>query len=549
MKPKQEGQDVERFRWQIPADFNFATDVVDAWARRDKLALLWENSAGETKQFTFSDISRLSNQLANVLTELGIKPGDRVMTLLPRIPEWHVAMLAILKIRAIAVPCLDMLKPGDIAYRLQDSGARAAIVHPSTLPAILTVKSQFPGLQHVLCTGAPNADSISLDATMATAAAVYPVSRGSAEDAAVMYYSSGTTGYPKGILHAQRALYAWRVQAEQWLALKPNDIIFPSTGTGWAFAGTTMLFGPWSCGSCVLMYDGPFDPVKRLELLERYKATTYAAVPTELRMLLKENVRKYDLSALKRIATGGEAVTKVLIEQWQELTGITPAESYGQTESLIVCANTPGMPLKVGSMGKPMPGYVVTLMDTDRNEVGNNTPGIIAIRGDCPALFLRYWQNEEQTQAANHNGWYLSGDVAWRDDDGYYWFTERADDIISSAGYRIGPNDVERTLYRHPAIQECAAVGSPDPVRGEVVKAFIVLRAGYEPSEALATAIETFAKAESAPYMYPRRIEFVASLPRTDTGKLKRSELRLRERAAAAQLNQGCGTAKAGSEP
>lgn len=525
---------IESFNWTVPSQFNFATDVVDYWAAtRDKIALIAENRDGEERRFLFSDISRLSQKLANAFEALGLGQGDRVVTVLPRIPEWQLTVVAVLRLGAIVVPCPDLLRSADLLHRLLDSRARAVVIDSSNLEKIESIRSQCPDLKQVICVGMPpgTADAVDFWSILEGQSEEYSAVRRGADVPALMYYSSGTTGRPKGILHSQRALYAWRVQAEHWLDLAPSDIISCSSGTGWAFAGTAVLFGPWSRGACSVIFDGPFDPEHRLGLLARHAVTVLAAVPTELRMMLMQDLTCYDLSNLRHVVTGGEKVDRKLLERWQAATGILPYEGYGQTESLMVCVNMKALPVRMGATGRTLPGYQVVILDDEGKETGEGVPGIIAIDRSCPGLMLGYWEKPEMTAAAYRGPWFITGDVAYRDADGYFWFVERADDIINSAGYRIGPTDVESVLLKHPAIAECAVFASNDELRGEVVKAAIVLRQGYSPSEDLVENIQRFAKGETAPYMYPRKIEFIDSLPRTEAGKVRRSELRRREKA------------------
>lgn len=522
---------VKSFQWKIPPQFNFATDVVDHWAANDKLALISEDSDGRQRRFRFSEISGLSMQLANALTALGVREGDRIATVLPRIPEWQLTIVAAFRIGAIAVPCPELLRPSDILHRLLDSRARAVVVDASNLDKIESIRSQCPDLRTIVCVGLDQVHGEAedfwpiLEAQPSACAAV----QRSADTPAIMYYSSGTTGRPKGILHSQRGLYAWRVQGEHWLDLAPDDVISCSSGTGWAFAGTAVLFGPWSRGACSVMYNGPFDPQHRLELLARHAVTVLAAVPTELRMMLGQDMKRYDLSRLRHVVTGGEKVSRELLERWELATGILPYEGYGQTESLMVCVNMKALPVRTGAMGKPLPGYQLAVLDENGQEAKNGIPGVVAVDARCPGLMLGYWDKPEMTSASYRGSWYITGDVAYRDADGYLWFVERADDIINSAGYRIGPADVESAILKHPAVAECAVFASRDDLRGDVVKAAIVLRDGYRPSEELVDSIQCFVKEETAPYMYPRKIEFLESLPRTEGGKIRRGELRRRE--------------------
>lgn len=527
---------VRSFKWNIPPEFNFATDVVDYWAANDKLALICEDRDGGQRHFNFGEISRLSQQLAHVLAALGIGEGDRIATVLPRIPEWQLSVVAALRLGAVVVPCPDLLRPTDILYRLSDANARAVIVNAPNLEKIETIRAQCPELETVICVGSSRGGAVDFWSTLQVQTARYVTARRGVDTPAIMYYSSGTTGRPKGVLLSQRALYAWRVQAEHWLDLDADDIISCSSGTGWAFAGTAVLFGPWSRGACAVMYDGPFDPEHRLSLLARHRVSILAAVPTELRMMLTQDLARYDLSHLRHVVTGGERVNPELLERWHMATGVMPYEGYGQTETLISCANMKSLPVRRGSTGKPLPGYRMTVLDESGREADEGVTGVLAIHAQCPSLMVGYWWQPDKTAASYRSGWFVTGDLGYRDRDGYFWFVERADDIINSAGYRIGPSDVEMAVLRHAAVAECAVIASSDELRGEVVKAVIVLREGFEPSDELIDSIQRFVKNETAPYMYPRKIEFVEALPKTESGKVRRGELRARERAGCPRL-------------
>ena len=352
---------------------------------------------------------------------------------------------------------------------------------------------------------------------------------------AIIFYTSGSTGKPKGVTHANRALFAWRVSAWYWPALTVSDLMWCTADTGWSKAGTSILFGPWSCGSAVLFYNGRFDPKRRFELLSKYRVTVFCAAATDLRQLVLQPVSAYDLSALRLVISAGETVNPEITERWRSLTNIPLLDGYGLTETLMVVLNYPVMPVKPGSMGRPLPGTQVLLFD-DRNQptpVGQS--GRLMIRLPNPQAMLGYWNDPEMSRASiirrGDEEWFDSGDLVKVDDDGYMFYQGRSDDIINSAGYRIGPLEVENAVIEHQAVQECAVVGSPDPERGEVVKAFIVLRSGVAGSELLAGEIQEHVKHVTAPYKYPRKIEFVNALPKTPTGKIRRRILRDREYA------------------
>jgi len=517
----------DAFSWQVPEFFNFGVDVVDRIARTaDGPALIWENEAGDSAAYRFSDIARLTDELANALRTRGIQKGDRLIVMLPRIPAWQISMVAALKIGAVPIPCIEMLTAGDLAFRIENSGARGVICRS---PHVAKFEGLTDGLTAKLAIGgAPGWDDF--DQALDKAPDRLQPAKVAAEDPAVMYYTSGSTGHPKGVVHAARGLYSWRVSAQYWLDLAPGDRMWCTADTGWSKAGTSILFGPWSRGACSFMFDGPFVPAERLRLLAKHRITVYCAAATELFRVLNEDVSAFDLSALRRTVSAGEAVSPVIAKRWEQATGLKIAEAYGQTETLMVVLSIPGEPVHYGSMGLPSPGSDVDVVNEHGERCADGEEGTVALSVPNPQLMLGYWKDEERTRSCFIDGpdarWYLTGDRAYRDPEGNLWFAGRNDDVINSAGYRIGPLEVENVLLTHPAVQECAVVGSPDAGRGEIVKAFIVLRPHYRGSDALIAELQAHAKAATAPYKYPRAIEFIPEMPRTLTGKTRRRDLK-----------------------
>lgn len=516
-----------QFDWQIPEAFNFGADVVDRLAQdKGKLALIWANDAGEERRFTFDDIRRLSNQFANALAARGVGKGDRVLIVLPRIPEWQIAMVGCHKLGAIPIPCVTMLTEKDIGFRQAHSGAVAAVTTAANV-------EKFTGpLAARLSVGAAEGWDDFATALEAQSEDFQPVAV-AADDPAVMYYTSGSTGMPKGVLHASRAIFAWRVSAWFWLDLDDDDTMWCTADTGWSKAGTSILYGPWSCGASVLFYDGPFDPGKRLELLEKYKVSVYCAPATEIRQLVQLDHGGRDLSALRLTVSAGESVDPETVRRWAAKTGAHLLDGYGQTETLMTVLNYVPMAVKPGSMGRPLPGTRVAVLTEDGGPAPVGARGRLAIHADNPQIMLGYWNAPDKTAEnfteIDGTRWFLTGDTASIDDDGYLYFGGRDDDIINSSGYRIGPMEVENALMEHPGVRECAAVASPDPERGEVVKAFIVLNAGYQGGAGLTKELQDLTKSLTAPYKYPRKIEFVHDLPKTPTGKIQRRTLKQRE--------------------
>ena len=518
------------FDWNLPETFNFGADVVDRYAREvERPALIWCNAAGAERRFTFADIKRLSDRFAHGLAEGGLRKGDRVVVMLPRLPEWQVAMVACFKLGAVAVPCIDMLTGRDLAYRIEHSGARAIVTTEATRAKVPTDAASLA--LRIFLEG--DGRWISDGQEIATSDAPFEPARVALEDPVVIFYTSGTTGNPKGVTHAARALYVWRYPARYWLDLGDGDLMWCTADTGWSKAGTSILFGPWSWGVPVLFHDGPYEPKKRLELLARYRVTVFCAAATELRRLIFEDVGAHDLLALRRTVSAGETLNPEVASRWTELTGAPTHEGYGQTESLMSVHNYPYTPSKLGSMGLPLPGYRVAVLDDNGTRAGTGETGTIAIGLPNPNLFLGYWREpgrQARSIVRNKEGeWWLTGDSGWMDADGYVFFEGRGDDIISSAGYRIGPSEVENALLEHPAVCECAAVASPDPERGEIVKAFVVLADGVAGSEDLVRDLQQHCKRTTAPYKYPREVAFVADLPKNVAGKLLRGVLKRQE--------------------
>ncbi len=517
----------DSFTWDIPEAFNYGGDVVDAWAQDPtRMALVWANEDGEERRFTYVDVRDLSNRFANYLVSKGVKKGDRVLVMLPRLPEWQIALIGCNKVGAIPIPCVTMLTKKDIDYRLQHSGAVAAV---TTAQEVDKVAANVPVR---LCVGEANGWD-SFESEMARQSKDFAPARVLAEDPAIMFYTSGSTGMPKGVLHSSRGLFSWRVSAWYWLSLREDDVMWCTADTGWSKAGTSILYGPWSCGATVLFYDGPFDAEKRIKLLEKYKISVFCAAATEIRQLVQLDTSGNDLSALRLSVSAGESVNPEIVRSWSDKTGAPLLDGYGQTETLMTVLNYKDMPVKPGSMGKPLPGTETAILTEAGEYAPVDEPGQLAIRYPNPQIMLGYWENPEKT-AENFTDidgvtWFLTGDSASMDKDGYLFFGGRDDDLINSSGYRIGPMEVENALMEHDAVLECAAVASPDDVRGEVVKAFIILNDGVLANDELVKELQNFTKERTAPYKYPRKIEFVTDLPNTTTGKIQRRILKARE--------------------
>lgn len=531
-----------------PATFNFGADVVDAWAQdatRNAAgpALIWCDGEGRERQYSFAEIALLSDRLAAGLARRGIGRGDRVLVMLPRIPAWQIAMVAVLKLGAIAIPCVTMLTQKDLAYRLTNSGAQAIITTTEET-------GKFAGTDTLLRIAADplvpagDAGGQTVEGWMALADLLTEEAEGfkaatvAAEDPALIFYTSGSTGLPKGVTHASRALYTWRGSAEHWLDLGPDDVMFCTADTGWSKAGTSILFGPWSRGAAVLFYHGPFDPADRIALIARHGVTVFCAAATELRRLVALPLGDDAMPALRLTVSAGESLNPPILARWEKLTGQPVLEAYGLTETLMLVANYRDTEVRPGSMGRPLPGVDLDLITTDATLAAPGEIGELALRLPSPHLMLGYWQDPERTAAAmctvGGTDYFLSGDNARTDADGYLYYEGRADDVINSSGYRIGPQEVENALLEHPKVRESAVVPSPDADRGEIVKAFVVLHDGHTGTPELAKELQDFVKALTAPYKYPRAIEFVDDLPKSPVGKIQRRQLRQQEFSARA---------------
>ncbi len=518
------------FRWQVPETFNFGSDVVDRWAReRDGPALIWENAAGETKVYRYSDLSLLSNRLANVLRSRGVGKGDRVIVMLPRLPQWFIALIAVMKIGAVPVPCIEMLTERDLEYRVRNAEAKAVICRPQHVGKFSAVASDIA--VRIALGAAPG--WLDWEHELANASDMTEPAAVKADDPAIMYYTSGSTGHPKGVVQAAHAVYAWRVSAIYWLDLRPGEVIWCTADTGWSKAATSILLGPLSCGACSFFFDGPFDPKNRLALIRKHGVTVYCAPGTELTRVVNEVSSRGDLGRLRRVVTAGEALNPAVAERWEQATGIRIDEAYGQTEALMMTLNYPGEPVRYGSMGLPAPGIDLDVLGPQGQRLPAGQEGELALKLPSPHMMLGYWKDPERTRACTletaDGRWYLTSDRAVKDAEGYLWYRGRSDDVINSAGYRIGPLEVENALAEHPAVQICAVVGSPDDERGEIVKAFVILRDGVAPTAELTRELQDHVKAVTAPYKYPRAIEYVHDMPLTVTGKVHRRALRDRE--------------------
>jgi acetyl-CoA synthetase/medium-chain acyl-CoA synthetase len=524
------GETRKNFRWNVPDDFNFGRDVVDRYAKdRTKLAFFYEDEDGNKAKYTFWEVSRISNRVGNVLRSLGVKKGDPVLVLLQNVPEWYFTMVAGNKIGAIVIPCSDQLRPKDLVYRALHSGASTIVSWDAKTAEVDAIRKECPALVNFLCVGRKRDGWRSFTDETSNASPELEVEPCRANEPALVYYTSGTTGNPKAVMHSHFYTGAHWVTGKYWIDLKPTDLLWCIAGTGWAKAAWSVLFGPWNNGAATLLLNAPFHAKRGLAWLAGYEVTVLCAPPTAYRAFVKEDLGVHRLPSLRHCVGAGEPLNPEVIKTWKDALGITIHDGYGQTETINLVANFPGMPVKPGSMGLPVPGHEVAVIDEKGNEAPAGEIGEIAVKGRPPALFMGYWKDEGKTKECFRGDWYLTGDRAYRDGDGYFFFVGRGDDVIISSGYRIGPFEVESALLEHPAVVESAVVSSPDDLRGEIVKAYVVLRAGYEPGDALKKELQEHVKKVTAPYKYPRDIAFVTELPKTTSGKIRRIELRAEE--------------------
>lgn len=525
----------------IPEHFNFGFDVVDEMARLEpqKTAMVWCNQKGEEHIFSFADIKRSSNKTANFLKKAGIKKGDIVMLVLKRHYEFWFSMVALHKIGAIAIPATAMLTTKDLEYRFNFTGVKAIIctADGEVSDYVDEAQKKSPTLVLKIMARGKKDGWLSFDDEFEAAGDEFLRSTGEEEnlstDPMVMFFSSGTTGMPKLACHDYIYALAHIFTAKHWQNVDPNGLHLTVAETGWGKALWGKLYGQWIMEAAVFVYDfDKFEPNDLLSKIEKYRVTTFCAPPTIYRFFIKEDLGKYNLSSLKYATTAGEALNAAVFTKFNELTGLNIMECYGQTETTVTLVNLVGTQPKPGSLGKPSPHYVLDLFNEDDKPVNTGEVGEIVIKtGDKrqPGLFKGYYNDQELTTETWYDGYYHTGDTAWRDEEGYYWYVGRTDDVIKASGYRIGPFEVESVLMKHPAVLECAVTGFPDPDRGQIVKATIVLTKKYKPTEELANELKEFVKHQTAPYKYPRKIEFVTELPKTISGKIRRVDIRKRD--------------------
>ncbi len=536
------------YKVNVPEDFNFGFDIVDGWAKEkpENRALVWCDDDGEEKTFTFAEMSKLSNQAANYFKSLGLHKGSVVMMILRRRYEYWICATALIKMGVIIIPGTLQLTTHDLVYRAKAANIEMfiGIDDDFVVEQIENTVKEVPEVKNIMLVNGHRDGWLNLHDGMEGQSNVFERPTGDERthntDIMQIYFTSGTTGMPKMVCHNYMHPLGHIVTAKYWQCVRENMLHMSVSDSGWAKFGWGKIYGQWICGATIFCYDmKKFHPENLLAVLQKYQVTTFCAPPTMYRFMLQEDVAAYDLSSVKRWCTAGEPLNPEVVRKWKEFTGYTIAEGFGQTESTVLLANFPWYEPKPGSMGKPSPIYNIRLLNSNGVEAEDGEEGEITIsvpKDNYPiGLFVGYYRDEKMTDEAIGSGVYNLKDVAWRDSDGYYWFVGRHDDVIKCSGYRIGPFEVESALITHPAVVECAITAAPDPIRGQVVKATVVLAKGYTPSDELTKELQNHVKHNTAPYKYPRIVEYVDELPKTLGGKIKRAQIRREDAENAAK--------------
>jgi acetyl-CoA synthetase len=517
-----------------PQYYNFTQEVEKYANNPEKIAIKWVSVNREVKEISYVQLVEKMNRYGNALTNLGIKKGDKVLIISPKVPESYYIYLACLKAGIVVIPCSEMLRAKDLSYRINHSEAVGVIVYNHLTAEIDSMTEEVPSLKFKLTIGDEKTEGwTSLSELAANESDTYAGAKTSRDDISILPYTSGTTGNPKAVVHTHGWAYAHlQIASKQWLDVKEGDLVWATAAPGWQKWIWSPFVSTIGLGATAFVYNGRFDAETYLELLQDFKINVLCCTPTEYRFMSKlDHLSIYDLSNLRSAVSAGEPLNVQVIETFKKEFNITVRDGYGQTENTLIVGVLPGMKIKEGSMGKPVPGYKIEVIDENGEPCKPGVVGDIAVHKSTATLFKEYYKDPEKTKQSYRGDWYLTGDQAQKDEDGYFWYEGRSDDIIISSGYTIGPFEVEDALTKHPAVRECAVVASPDPVRGNIVKAYIVLK---EPvnvdEEALTTELQDHVKKLTAPYKYPRKIEFIDELPKTTSGKIRRIELRKREK-------------------
>ncbi|MFP3323954.1 acyl--CoA ligase [Planococcus sp. SIMBA_160] len=511
-----------------PEQYNITSELEAYKNDAERIAVRWFDSDNERIDLSYQELFSKMNQYAQALIELGLEKGDRVLIILPRIPEAYMTYLACLRAGLVAIPCSEMLRKKDLSYRMEHSGAKAIIAHYKTTAETNSIEENYDALNNKLIIGGSEQGWQSLEELASAQPGEFEAVETNREDMAFLSYTSGTTGNPKGVVHVHGWGYAHvRTAATEWLGVQSGDIVWATAAPGWQKWIWSPFLSTITLGATALVYNGGFDALKYLDILKDEKVNVLCCTPTEYRIMAKvENLNDYKLPELRSAVSAGEPLNRQVIDAFQEAFELNVRDGYGQTENTLLVCILQDMGMKPGSMGKPTPGNPVDIINEDGQPAAAGEVGDIAVHKSCPALFREYYRDPERTKASFRGDWYLTGDQASRDEDGYFWFEGRSDDIIISSGYTIGPFEVEDALMKHPAVQECAVVAAPDEIRGNIVKAFVVLRDSGRQDEAMVKELQDHVKGITAPYKYPRVIEFLQELPKTTSGKIRRVELR-----------------------
>ncbi|HLD11768.1 MAG TPA: acetate--CoA ligase [Patescibacteria group bacterium] len=518
------------FEWFAKDKLNAAYNAIDRHAkgpRKNKVALYWEGENGEKKKYTFQELSLLSNKFGNLLKSLGVEREDRVFLFLPRVPELFISFLGTLKIGAICGTLFSAFGPQALLDRLENSDAKVLITHSSLKSRVDQIKKKLPQLKHIIVS------DVDYWTKMEKMSDELHVAETHVDDPAFMLYTSGTTGKPKGVVHVHKAILHEHLTAKWVLDIKDSDVYWCTADPGWVTGIAYEILGSWSNGSSTVVYEGRFSSEKWYQIIQDYKVTVWYTAPTAIRMLAADGidrVKKYDLTSLRHLASVGEPLNPEPIKWGLKAFGLPFHDNYWQTETGgIVIANYPTMDIKPGSMGKPVPGVYAAIVSDDGKELEGNKEGNLALKPGWPSMMAKIWRRPKKYKSYFAKGWYITGDRAFLDKDGYFWFIGRADDVIKTSGERVGPFEVESALVSHPSVAEAGVIGKPDQMRGEIIKAFISLKPGVKPSESLKEEISQYVKRHLAGHAYPREIEFIDKLPKTRSGKIMRRILKAKE--------------------
>ena len=523
------------YNLKCPKNFNFGFDIISGkYGKSEKTALISiEKSSKTFKKISYKELNENSSKFANALKNLGIEKNDKVLVILPRIPEWYYCILGCSKVGAVAIPCTKMLKAKDIEYRAKKSNAKVIISTSESSSEINKIKDNCKSLKYKILVKDKkddwyNYDEICNKSDINFDRNMVPPTK--SNDLMLIYFTSGSTAMPKMVGRDQSYAFSHIITQKYWQDLKSTDIHWTLTDTGWAKAAWGLLYPPLLAGCTIILYNNDgFDLDEHLEIIKKHQVTTFCAPPTIYRLMAQSNLANFEVTSLRHCFSAGEPLNPEAMRSWKNATGCDVYDGYGQTETINIIANFPGMPIKEGSMGRPCPGFEIEIIDDQANILQINQIGNIGIKITDPyppGLFRGYYQDQKKTSEVFKNGWYFTGDTATKDKDGYIWFVGRSDDIITSSGYRISPFEVESVLLEHPYIVEAAVVAKPDKVRGEIVAAFIVLGKNYNGNRKLKLEIQEFVKNNTAPYKYPREIIFTKNLPKTISGKIRRIDLR-----------------------